>query len=431
MNMHVKDNKDIENLMKITLTALTCLLSLSTGFVHADESGSVGEKTLIHEANTALSQQDYKTAYTKYAVLAEQGNAVAQFNLGVFYLNGQGVQKNDRQAFFWFHKSAAQGNARALHVIEKEAAQGNTDAQNELAQIPKKTAAFQNQLQQSLAPSAGDKTNTPSLGVQISHSNVAIPTATGNGDDKNSDKSENTVAVSLGFDNTSGNYGTKHESTTTSIPAIISYSTDNYLVALTVPYLEQTGPAGSIVGPHRHVAAGSKTILSEKGLGDVLGDLTGHLIDDEKTGISLDVKTEIKFGTADVIKGLGTGKNDYSLEADLYKDFDKLGISDTLGYTILGSPGKVVVTGVHENIIFNNVFYESLGSTYEISDATKAGLTLYWEQPSEKRTPRQEEITADLNYKINNASKLDFYVLKGLANGSPDTGFGASLKSSF
>ena len=44
---------------------------------------------------------------------AEQGNAIAQLNLGNCYVNGDGVSKDPVQAFSWFRKSAEQGDARA------------------------------------------------------------------------------------------------------------------------------------------------------------------------------------------------------------------------------------------------------------------------------------------------------------------------------
>ena len=48
-----------------------------------------------------------------YKVKAEQGNAIAQLNLGNCYVNGDGVAKDSVQAFSWFRKSAEQGDARA------------------------------------------------------------------------------------------------------------------------------------------------------------------------------------------------------------------------------------------------------------------------------------------------------------------------------
>jgi hypothetical protein len=430
MNMHIKWKTNIERYMKRPHAALILPLLLIFGFVHASELSSANEKTLIHEANIALSQQNYRVAFSKYLSLAEQGFTVAQFNVGILYLNGQGVQKDDKQAFLWLSKSAAQGYAQALQIMKKEAAQGNANAQSELALLPSQSAAVQDQPKQTLAVSSDEKANTAPAEVHGSQINTAIPSPI-LGKDEADNKSKNTVSVSFGFDNTSGKYGSKQESTSTSIPAIISYGTDNYLAALTVPYLEQTGPAGSIAGARRHIVVGSNKIVSSKGLGDVLGSITGYLIDDENTGISLDVKAQVKFGTAEVSKGLGTGRNDYSLEADFYKDFDKIGMSGTVGYTKLGSPGKVVVNGIQENIVLHNVFYASVGSTYQLSEATNAGLTLSTGQSSENGLPRQEDITVDFNHKINKTNRLDIYVLKGLANGSPDRGFGASFKSTF
>ena len=42
---------------------------------------------------------------------ADQGNALAQNNLGVMYAEGKGVSRNDTEAVKWFRKSAEQGNS--------------------------------------------------------------------------------------------------------------------------------------------------------------------------------------------------------------------------------------------------------------------------------------------------------------------------------
>ena len=41
--------------------------------------------------------------------LAEQGNAFAQYNLGVMYDNGEGVSQNNVRAYVWWSVAAAQG----------------------------------------------------------------------------------------------------------------------------------------------------------------------------------------------------------------------------------------------------------------------------------------------------------------------------------
>ena len=45
---------------------------------------------------------------------AEQGDALAQYNLGVMYLNGEGVPQDDVEAVRWYRLAAEQGNAKAM-----------------------------------------------------------------------------------------------------------------------------------------------------------------------------------------------------------------------------------------------------------------------------------------------------------------------------
>ena len=49
---------------------------------------------------------------------AEQGDAVAQFNLGVKYDNGQGVPQDYAEAVKWYRKAAEQGDAGAIVVLK-------------------------------------------------------------------------------------------------------------------------------------------------------------------------------------------------------------------------------------------------------------------------------------------------------------------------
>ena len=56
---------------------------------------------------------------------AEQGEAFAQFNLGVMYDKGQGVLKDDQQAAAWYRKAAEQGFAEAQHSLGSMYAMGN------------------------------------------------------------------------------------------------------------------------------------------------------------------------------------------------------------------------------------------------------------------------------------------------------------------
>ena len=52
-----------------------------------------------------------------YRLAAEQGEATAQFNLGVMYATGQGVPQDFKEAMQWYYLAAMQGDADAQHNL--------------------------------------------------------------------------------------------------------------------------------------------------------------------------------------------------------------------------------------------------------------------------------------------------------------------------
>ncbi len=68
---------------------------------------------LLGFAGGSYGQTDFEV--TK--LLAEQGEAFAQYNLGVMYENGVGVPENDADAVKWYRLAAEQGRARAQNNL--------------------------------------------------------------------------------------------------------------------------------------------------------------------------------------------------------------------------------------------------------------------------------------------------------------------------
>lgn len=62
---------------------------------------------------TAHDREDYATALREWQPLAEQGDALAQYHVGMLYHKGRGVPQDDVQARKWYTKAAAQGQAKA------------------------------------------------------------------------------------------------------------------------------------------------------------------------------------------------------------------------------------------------------------------------------------------------------------------------------
>lgn len=61
----------------------------------------------------AYQHGEYATALSEWQPLAEQGQAIAQYQLGLLYANGKGVEKDDAKARKWYEKSAIQGHTEA------------------------------------------------------------------------------------------------------------------------------------------------------------------------------------------------------------------------------------------------------------------------------------------------------------------------------
>jgi TPR repeat protein len=61
-------------------------------------------------------QKDDTEAMQWYREAAEQGHAAAQYNVGSCYENGTGVLKDEIQAFQWYRKAADQGHAVDISI---------------------------------------------------------------------------------------------------------------------------------------------------------------------------------------------------------------------------------------------------------------------------------------------------------------------------
>ena len=66
------------------------------------------------DGNRFYENRDYARAISSFRRAAEQGQAAAQYKLGVMYRLGQGTAKDYRQAAYWYEKAAARGNGFSL-----------------------------------------------------------------------------------------------------------------------------------------------------------------------------------------------------------------------------------------------------------------------------------------------------------------------------
>lgn len=229
-------------------------------------------------------------------------------------------------------------------------------------------------------------------------------------------------SFTTGLDYSSGKYGGTQSTDILYIPFAGKYETGPWAFKLTVPYIRITGPGGVLRDVGAFKAAGA-TRTTESGLGDVVAAATYNIYGSGGASpLLVDLTGKIKFGTADENKGLGTGKDDYAVQADVYKTIGQFTTFGTLGYKVFGEPAGIKL---------DNVFYGSLGGSYKYNQQTSAGLILDLRQKASVTGAPQRELTAFVSRKIDKTWKAQGYIVHGFADGSPDWGAGAMVSYVF
>ena len=231
------------------------------------------------------------------------------------------------------------------------------------------------------------------------------------------------LSWSSGLEYASGTYGGDADIEDLYLPVTIGLDFERVSLDLTVPYLAVRAPGGTtITDPGGDPLPGSGDMVTESGLGDVIAGITIYdIVYSRDLGLALDIAGRVKFGTADVDKGLGTGENDFTLRADLYKylaDFTLLG---SIGYKFRGDPA---------DLDLEDVYIGSVGAIYHANDTRSMGLILDYREASIADVDAVSELSAFVSHEFNDAWSVQFYVFTGFSDSSSDWGGGFLLTAS-
>lgn len=222
---------------------------------------------------------------------------------------------------------------------------------------------------------------------------------------------------SLGIDYSSGDYGATKDTDVWAIPMSLKYRTDNWNIRASTSYLRVTSP--SFVTPEGDFIdsgnVASVKRVTEEGMGDINIAGTYNLFDDRKYLAGLDVTAKVKIPTADEDKFLGTGKTDIGLNAEIFQSFGDWSPYWNVGYKWRGDP---------KNFNLKNIWSSSIGTDYRINDTFNVGIGYDWQQKTTKFAENAQEASTYVNYRVNDSNKLNFYVLTGFSNSSPNFGSG-------
>jgi len=231
-------------------------------------------------------------------------------------------------------------------------------------------------------------------------------------------------SLAVGAEYTSGDYGGEQSVDEVYVPVTGKYDTRRLSFRLTVPFLSVRAPEGTYTeGPDGQPIIGEGPRVTESGIGDVLASLTVYDVFVSGTGdVALDLTGKVKLGTADVDKGLGTGEPDFTLQADLYRFFDRFTAIGTLGYTMRGDPDAVDL---------ENALFVSIGGTYAVASNTRLGLFYDFRETSLPGSDDIQELSATLSQRMSEDWRVSGYLIAGLSDSSPDWGAGMSVSHAF
>lgn len=213
-----------------------------------------------------------------------------------------------------------------------------------------------------------------------------------------------------------GKYGALVDTKYFDLPLSAKMQADRWRLEAAVPYVSVEGP-GEVVGGSIIVQPGSTVTSRRSGLGDVVGT-AGYLVHRDQGGLpAVELSGSAKFGTAD--RTIGTGENDYSVRASLYKG---VGFGVTLfgvvGYEWLGDPAEYALEDGALGVA---------GVDFKPNDDTALGLAVNYHQRYAVGYDDQVTFSPYLSRRLSARTALTLYGTAGTNSSSPRAGGGLKL----
>jgi hypothetical protein len=224
------------------------------------------------------------------------------------------------------------------------------------------------------------------------------------------------LSIAVGADYSTGDYGASEDTDVWAIPMSLRYRTGAWRFGVSTSWLRVTSP-NTVDADGNFIGSGGRR-TTEEGMGDIHLSAAYALLDDRDYLVGLDVIGKVKLPTADEDKFLGSGKADYGLNLEIFKAINHWTPYWNVGYKWKGDPS---------DINYKNVWSTSLGFDYKVNRDLIVGVGYDWQQKITQFSQNAQEASAYANYYLNDKNKLNFYLLTGYSDASPDWGSGLVL----
>lgn len=225
------------------------------------------------------------------------------------------------------------------------------------------------------------------------------------------------LTATTGVDYSRGDYGTGVDTDIVIVPFSLRYKTGDLRLTATLPWLRINGSSaivgdgngGVVIDPNA-----PRTVRS--GLGDLnLG--AAWTIPEDRLGFGLELSGRVKLPTARASRGLGTGKTDFALGAELSKSFGAVTPFVNVGYRMPGDP---------VGIDLHNAWTGSAGASLALGKSVLIASYDY-RQATSTLSRDSEELFGAFSTPVSSRLNFTLYGSAGLTKGAPDFGVGSMI----
>jgi hypothetical protein len=218
--------------------------------------------------------------------------------------------------------------------------------------------------------------------------------------------------VDTGADYSSGRYGAATTTDVWSIPLDGKVQAGPFRLEGTIPYVSVTGPGVVADG----VVVGSGPVNTRSGIGDLnLG--AAYLLSKDADWPALEFEGIVKVPTA--ATGLGTGKTDFTLQANAYHYVTpKVMLFGSLGYQWLSS---------FSTFVLENGVQASAGANFVASTQFNLGMSASYRQEYFRGLGDAFTVSPYALWNIANNWRVTGYGTVGAGKASPEFGLGMRL----
>lgn len=238
------------------------------------------------------------------------------------------------------------------------------------------------------------------------------------------------VTFITGYDYSSGQFNLPVSTNISYIPYSLKYAAGPWSFRVNSGYISFAAPKNVITAVEGAplvtdvdlTATEQRRNQRRQGFGDVYLSGTYAIENPYNSDLYIGLTGRVKIPTANEFKGLGTGKVDYTLKADISYIIGNFTPYATLGYRIIGK------TELYD---LQNSFFASIGASYYLTYDTSIGMSYEYRESATPGFNSPKEIFAYTDIQLNDHWGLNLYGVVGLNNVTTDYGLGTQIRYKF